>query len=74
MSTSTTDSRSPKSRTETALSRYDLVLLVIPVAFLAGLLATRFLSVPLPTAMAAASTVGVLAVADGLFVNPPRPS
>ena len=51
--------------------RYDLLLAIIPLAFLAALLASRLLGVPLETSMVAASVVGGLAVLDGLFLRPP---
>lgn len=53
------------------LSRYDLLLLVIPAAFLLALVGSTVSGLPLSALMAAASLVGALAVADGLFVNPP---
>lgn len=56
------------------VSRYDLVLTVIPLAFVTALLATDLLAVSVRESMAVASTVGALAVADALFVNPPRPN
>ena len=54
------------------VSRYDLVLVVIPIAFLIAAVASLFVSVSTHTLVAGASTVGVLALIDGLFVNPPR--
>jgi len=54
------------------LSRYDLLLLVIPATFLVALVASQVSSFGLSTLLAAASVVAALAVADGLFVNPPR--
>lgn len=53
-------------------SRYDLVLAVIPAAFLVAGLAGSVLAVPLETAVIAASALGGLAVVDALFLNPPR--
>lgn len=55
------------------LSRYDLLLAVVPVAFLLGLLAVGLTDVPLRVAMSSAAAVGALALVDGLFLNPPRP-
>ncbi|WP_436926905.1 hypothetical protein [Halosimplex amylolyticum] len=53
------------------LSRYDLLLLVIPAAFLLALVGSTVSSIPTSAFVAGASIVGGLAVADGLFVNPP---
>lgn len=53
-------------------SRYDLVLAVIPVAFLAAGLASQFLPLSPNAALTAAALVCALAVLDGLFLNPPR--
>lgn len=55
-----------------SLSRYDLLLAVIPAAFACSLAAGQLLSVPSSNAMAAASVVGALVLADALFLNPPR--
>lgn len=56
----------------TRFSRYDLLLAVIPAAFLSGLLVSGAAGVPLRLAMPAAAGVGALALVDGLFLNPPR--
>lgn len=74
----TEDLRSSPDRPESAvasrrrLSRYDLVLAVVPVAFLVGLLAVGLADVPFRVAMTSAAAVGALALVDGLFLNPPR--
>lgn len=52
-------------------TRHDLVLVAIPGALLAALLAGRLLPVPPHHALAAASAVAAAAIADGLFRNPP---
>jgi hypothetical protein len=52
------------------LSRYDLVLLVVPAA----LGACAFADVPLHSALSAASLLAAAVVADGLFRRPPRPT
>ena len=52
-------------------TRYDLVLAVIPVAFLAAVAAAHLLAVPPETTMLGAAAVGALALCDALFVNPP---
>lgn len=54
------------------LSRHDLVLAVIPAAFLVGLIAAGIADVPFQVAMGTAAAVGTLALVDGLFLNPPR--
>lgn len=53
------------------LTRYDLVLAIIPIAFLVSVLVGHLLSVPTRTALIAASVVGTLAMIDALFFNPP---
>lgn len=53
-------------------SRYDLVLAVIPAAFVvAGVLGTTSAMTP-ATAVSAGGLVSALAVIDALFLNPPR--
>lgn len=53
------------------LSRYDLLLWIIPAAFLLALVVSLVLSTPMERTFVAASVVGVLALFDGLFRNPP---
>jgi len=53
------------------LTYYDLVLAVIPIAFLVSVLVGHLLSIPTRTALIAASVVGTLAMIDALFFNPP---
>lgn len=55
----------------TRLTRYDLLLAIIPAAFLLALVASTALSTPPRVALVVASAVGALAVVDGLFRNPP---
>ena len=55
-----------------SLSRYDLLLVIIPAAFVGSLAVGHILSIPPRSALTAASVVGALALADGLFLNPPR--
>jgi hypothetical protein len=52
-------------------SRYDLVLAVIPAAFLAAVAVGAALSLPPEVAMLGAAAVGAVALGDALFVNPP---
>lgn len=53
-------------------SRYDLVLAVIPVAFLAAFAVAHVGAAPFRSALVVASLVGALALVDALFLNPPR--
>lgn len=53
------------------VSHYDLVLAVIPSVFVVAVLAGNLLSVPAHIAVAGASLVASLALADALFVHPP---
>lgn len=55
------------------VSRYDLLLALIPAAFLVGLIAAQLGAFPTRHSLAASSLVGAIAVADALFLNPPRP-
>lgn len=54
------------------LSRYDLVLLVVPLAFVVAALASAFVGVSTHSALTGAALVGAAAVVDGLFRRPPR--
>jgi hypothetical protein len=56
------------------VSRYDLILAAIPLAFVTAILAAVVLGVPLRSTMGAASLVGALAVGDAIFRNPPTNS
>ncbi|WP_245180722.1 hypothetical protein [Haloarcula amylovorans] len=56
------------------MTRYDLVLALIPAAFLLALAAASVVGVALPTAFAAGSIVAVAAVTDALFLHPPTKS
>lgn len=56
------------------LSRYDLVLALIPLAFGVAIFASLLLEVTLPTAMAAASVLGLGMILDATFRNPPVPT
>ncbi|RXK49198.1 hypothetical protein [Halorientalis pallida] len=58
-----------------SVSRYDLVLALIPVVFLLSVVLGHLLSVPFRTTLVGASAVGALVLLDALFVNPPvRPT
>ena len=54
------------------LSRYDLLLGVIPAVFVVAFVVARVSPLPLSTLLGAASLLAAVPVADGLFVNPPR--
>lgn len=54
------------------LSRYDLLLAVIPAAFLVGSAVALAADVPLRLVEPVAASIGALALVDGLFLNPPR--
>ncbi len=63
-----------RDRPTIAVTRYDLVLALIPAAFLLALAAASVVGVALPTAFAAGSIVAVAAVTDALFLHPPTKS
>ena len=54
------------------LSRYDLLLAVVPAAFLVGGAVAMAADVPLRLVVPVAASIGALALVDGLFLNPPR--
>jgi len=60
-----------QSASPTAVSRYDLVLAVIPMAFLLTAVASGVLGVSLPTALGGGSLLGLAVLADALFLHPP---
>ncbi|WP_276249993.1 hypothetical protein [Haloarcula rara] len=60
-----------QSARPTAVSRYDLVLAVIPLAFLLAAAASGVLGVSLSTALAVGSLLGIAVLADALFLHPP---
>jgi len=55
-----------------SVSRHDVVLAVIPAALFVAALLGQLLSIPFQTALVGGAIVAGLAVADGLFRNPPR--
>lgn len=62
---------SEPSTAEATVSRYDLVLGLIPGAYAAGLLAQALLSISLFVALVVASLVAMTALVDVLLVHPP---
>lgn len=61
----------PSTSDDSTVSRYDLVLGLIPGAYAAGLLAQALLSVSLLAALVVASLVAMTALVDVLLVHPP---
>lgn len=53
------------------LSRYDLLLAVIPLAFIVAILATIVAGIQLELAVAGGAVVSLFALADGIYFNPP---
>lgn len=53
------------------VSRYDIILVAIPSAFVAALLIGQLLSLPMQATIVVGAVLGALAVGDALFVNPP---
>lgn len=64
-------SETPWERVFGQLTRYDLVLTVIPLVFALAVVATTALSVPFLVALAGGAVLSSLVLADALFVNPP---
>lgn len=54
-----------------SLTRYDIVLLCIPVAFIAATLAGLLLDMPPHAVTAGGGLVSAVVLADALFRNPP---
>lgn len=63
--------RSVPGDSSRGLSRYDLVLAVIPAAFVLAVVVAELFGVPVRESLLAAAGVGGLAVVDAVFVNPP---
>jgi len=69
--TASANSGIPEQRSRTVPSRYDIVLAVIPAAFVVAVFVSVVFSVPLRAVLPAGSLVGGLALVDGLYRNPP---
>jgi hypothetical protein len=54
-----------------AFSRYDLLLAVVPLTLAAVLAVHAILAVPFRLAVVGWATVGLLVLADALYLNPP---
>lgn len=66
-----TDDRRRNLLPLSSLSRYDVVLVLIPLSFAAALVGHLLLSVSLQRAVAAGAVVGVVSLLDALVLNPP---
>lgn len=53
------------------LSRYDVLLIALPAAFMLAALTGLLSSVPMRTALVGASLFGGVVLTDALFINPP---
>ena len=54
-----------------SLSRYDIVLALIPVVLVLTAVTAQLLSIELPLALVVGAVMTTVAVVDALFVNPP---
>ncbi|QSG08864.1 hypothetical protein [Halapricum desulfuricans] len=55
------------------LSRYDVVLVAIPLAFFSAVLFGHLSPISVQVAIGLGAVFSAIAVVDALFVNPPRP-
>lgn len=62
----------PRIVREPTLTRYDLVLAVIPLSFLAAVSLAYATPISLQSALTTASGASALALVDALFVRPPE--
>jgi len=53
------------------IDRYDLLLGLIPTAFMVAFLASRLLSLPFEAAVLGGAAIAALALFDGVFFRPP---
>ena len=67
-----TDSATTSVANRRSLSRYDLVLAVIPAALIFPALLARVLGIGLEMGLLFGAIVGVLALLDAVLFNPPR--
>ena len=56
-----------------SLSRYDLILTLIPIALLLTVGITKLVGVSHHTGLLGWFVISAIALTDALFVNPPRP-
>jgi len=65
------DERTFAAERPLGVSRYDILLAVIPTAMICALVVGRLLSLSPRTTLVAGAAVGLLAMVDGLFRHPP---
>lgn len=56
------------------LSRYDVILALIPIPFAISLVALTLYPIPSGLALGTASLIGAVTLIDALFLNPPPSS
>jgi len=61
----------PATRPFDRLTRYDIVLAVVPLGFVLAALVGRILSLSASETLALGAAVGLVAVVDALFLSPP---
>lgn len=61
----------PVAQSFDRLSRYDLVLAVVPLGFVLAALVGRILALSASGTLVLGSAIGLLAVVDALFLSPP---
>ncbi len=71
MSSANSADDTPVARPFDRLSRYDLVLSIVPIGFVLAALVGRILSLSASGTLALGAAVGLLAVVDALFLSPP---
>ncbi|WP_049924336.1 hypothetical protein [Halopiger djelfimassiliensis] len=54
-----------------AVTRYDLLLGIVPLVFTGALVAAHVLSVSMVQAMFVAATIGAFVIVDACYLNPP---
>jgi len=55
-----------------SLSRYDVLLAVIPLGFACALLVALVFDISVQQAVATGAVIGAIALADALYFNPPQ--
>jgi hypothetical protein len=71
MSSANSADDDPLARPFDRLSRYDLVLAVVPLGFVLAALVGRILALSASGTLVLGSAVGLVAVVDALFLSPP---
>ena len=54
-----------------AVNRYDLVLGIIPIAFVVALFAASVLGLPITHTLPIAAIIGVITIVDACYLHPP---